>query len=211
METIDARHAWSLVRDGSHFQWYLLPLLLFVLYLYNEQAAAGRWHVVFGGLAFWLMDWISEIVNALIAHGSGFAPIWGTPGASAYVILIGLNVEISAMFAIMGLLAVRLLPQRRDLKWLGIGNRWLLAAVNAGLCVLVECWLNHIGVLTWEWRDWNAGRPWLIFFVGYLPFFLVAYRVHDMRARRSQIVAVGVLAAAVALALAVFGAILGWI
>jgi hypothetical protein len=206
-----AAQAWSLVRDASHFSWYVIPLLLLVIHAYGEQAAARRWNVVLAGLAFWLMDWINEIWNGLLFHFSGFAPAWATPGGSAYVILIGLNIEISFMFAIMGLYAVRALPADPKLKILGLNNRWLFAAVNSVLCVFVELWLNHIGALTWEWSGWNRGAPWLIWLIGYLPFFVVAYWVHDMRSTRKQLAVVGSLACAVIAALAAFGAILHWI
>jgi len=206
-----AAQAQAVLRDSSHFQWFVIPLLLLVIYAYGEQAAAKRWGVVLGGIAFWLMDWVNEIWNGLFFHFSGFAPVWGTPGSSAYVILIGLNIEITFMFAIMGLFAVRTLPADRTLRIFGINNRWLFACVNSVLCVIVEVWLNRIGALTWEWRGWNAGAPFLIWLVGYLPFFLVAYWVHDMASIKRQIATVGTLAGVVALALGIFGGAFGWI
>jgi hypothetical protein len=114
------------------------------------------------------------------------------------------------MFAIMGLYAMRTLPEDRAQKILGIDNRLALAVVNSVLCVGVEVVLNHIGALTWEWPWWNRGAPWLIFLVGYLPFFLVGYAVHDMRSRRRQVATVGALAGLVVGELVVFGG-LGWI
>ncbi|HJV02684.1 MAG TPA: hypothetical protein VJ752_19270 [Burkholderiaceae bacterium] len=206
-----AAQAQALVRNASHFQWYVIPLLLLVVQAYGEQAAARRWNVVLAGLAFWLMDWINEIWNGLLFHFSGFAPAWGTPGSSAYVILIGLNVEITFMFAIMGLYAVRMLPADARATILGINNRWVFAAVNSVLCVCVELWLNHIGALTWEWSGWNAGAPWLIWLVGYMPFFVVAYLVHDMRSRKRQLAVVSGLGATVAGSLGLFAGVLHWI
>lgn len=206
-----AAQAQALVRNASHFQWYVIPLLLLVIQAYGEQAAARRWNVVLAGVAFWLMDWINEIWNGLLFHFSGFAPAWGTPGSSAYVILIGLNVEITFMFAIMGLYAARMLPADANAKIFGINNRWVIAAVNSVLCVGVEYWLNHIGALTWEWSGWNVGTPWLIWLVGYMPFFVVAYLVHDMRSRKSQVAVVGGLGATVAGGLGLFAGVLHWI
>lgn len=175
MIATSAAQAQALVRDPSHFQWYVVAFLLLVVYAYGEQAAEKRWSVVLGGLAFWLMDWINEIGNGLLFHFSDFAPAWGTPGASAYVILIGLNIEITLMFAIMGLFAVRMLPADDKLKIFGLNNRWAIASANSILCVMVELWLNRIGALTWEWRGWNAGAPLLIWLIGYMPFYVVAY------------------------------------
>lgn len=211
MIAASAAAAQALVRDSSHFQWYVIPFLLLVVHAYTEQAAEGRWNVVLAGIAFWLMDWVNEIWNGLLFHFSGFAPAWGTPGGSAYVLLIGLNIEISFMFAIMGLVAVRMLPPDRSLKILGINNRWFMAAFSSVLCVIVEVWLNHIGALTWEWRGWSLGAPWLIWLLGYMPFFVVAYWVHDMGSRRRQLQVVGSLAGAVAVGLGLFAGVLGWI
>jgi len=211
MIAASAAQAQDLLRNPSHFQWYVIPLLLLVIYAYGEQAAARRWNVVLAGLAFWLMDWVNEIWNGLLFHFSGVAPAWATPGGSAYVILIGLNIEICFMFAIMGLYAARTLPADRSLSIAGFNNRWVLAAVNSVLCVIVEYALNSIGALTWEWPAWNRSAPWLIWLIGYLPFFLVAYWVHDMPSRPRQIAVVATLGIGVATALAVFGGMLGWI
>ncbi|MBV1775294.1 hypothetical protein KSF73_06160 [Burkholderiaceae bacterium DAT-1] len=211
MIAASAAQAQALLRDTSHFQWFVIPILLLVIHAYGEQIAERRWHVVLAGLAFWLMDWINEIANGLVFHFSGFAPLWGTPGSSSLVILIGLNIEITFMFAIMGLFAVRTLPADRQLKILGINNRWLLATVNSVLCVCVELWLNHIGALTWEWRGWNIWSPLPIWALGYMPFFIVAYKVHDMDNHRARIKLVASLAAIVIAGLAIFGGILGWI
>ena len=41
------------------------------------------------------MDWINEVVNALVLHFTDRAAIWTTTGDTSYQILIGLNVEIS--------------------------------------------------------------------------------------------------------------------
>lgn len=198
------------LRDPSTFQWYVIPFLLVVLYLYADNLAARRFNVVLGALAFWLMDWVNEIWNGLLAHFSQFAPAWGTPGPSAFQIFIGLNIEISFMFALMGLYAMRLLPEDRHQRILGIDNRLFLAVTNSIACVGVEIVLNRIGALSWDWRYWSTGAPWLVFLIGYLPFYLVGYWVHDLPDRRRQLMVVGGLAAGVLSAGVGFGA-LGWI
>jgi hypothetical protein len=211
MIAASAARAQSVLRDPSHFQWYVIPLLLLVFNAYAREAADKRWAVVLGGIAFWLMDWINEIWNGLLFHFSGFAPAWGTPGGSAYVILIGLNIEITLMFALMGLGFVSVLPADRKLKILGINNRWFLASGFSVLCVLVEYMLNHIGALTWEWRGWNRGAPFLIWLIGYMPFFVVAFWVYDMPSLKRQIATVGSIAGLVIAGLGIFGGVLGWI
>ncbi|RQH07057.1 hypothetical protein [Paraburkholderia dinghuensis] len=51
----------------------------------------------------------------------------------------------------------------------------------------MEVLLNCIGALTWEWRWWNLDAPWLIWLIGYMPFFMVAGWVHDMPSLKRQI------------------------
>ena len=88
-----ASQALSILRDGSHFQWYVIPLLTFVFYVYTVEAEKRNWNLVLAGLAFWGMDWFNEIVNGLVLRFTGYAPIWGEPGSTAFLILVGLNIE----------------------------------------------------------------------------------------------------------------------
>ncbi|MBI2382861.1 MAG: hypothetical protein HYV18_02170 [Gammaproteobacteria bacterium] len=206
-----AARALAILRDPAQFKWYAIPLFLLVLYVYAQQVQARRWPVVLGGLAFWFMDWINEIWNALVFHFSQFAPVWGAPGDTAGLILIGLNVEICLMFAVLGVTSVLLLPADRKLKILGINNRLLFAAVNSALAVAVECGLNAVGALTWEYAWWNTGFPYPVFLIGYMPFFLVAYWVHDRPSTGQQGLAVAMLGTVVAASLLLFGPVLGWI
>jgi hypothetical protein len=43
-----------------------------------------------------------------------------------------------------------------------------------------------VNALTWDYSWWSARAPWLIFLVGYLPFFLVSFRVHDLETVRRR-------------------------
>lgn len=203
--------ALALLRDPAPFQWYVIPLFLLALHVYALQIHQRNWSIVLGGLAFWCMDWINEIWNGLLFHFSGYAPAWAAPADTAYLILIGLNIEISLMFAVMGVTAMLTLPRDPMARMLGLNNRLVWASVNSALAVLIEIGLNRIGALTWEWPYWRSGFPWLIFLVGYLPFFLVGAWVHDMHSRRRQLATVAALAGVVVASLIVFGGVLGWI
>lgn len=209
--TQSAEQALSILRDGSQFQWYVIPLLLLVMYVYAQQASQGRWSVLLGGLAFWLMDWVNEIWNGLVFYFSGYAPVWGAPDDTAFLILIGLNVEIMLMFAVMGVTAMLTLPPDPQARILGVNNRWIWAAGNSAAAVAIEIWLNHIGALTWEWAYWRTGFPWLIFLIGYMPFFVVGAWVHDMQSRARQLVVVGGLGLSVTASLLLFIPVLGWL
>jgi len=199
-----AQQALALLRNGSHFQWYIIPLLLLVMYVYANEVEKKNWSLVLAGLAFWLMDWFNEIWNGLVFHFTGFAPVWGTPdNGSALVLLIGLNIEITFMFSIMGIVMCKMLPDK-NVKILGISNRWVFAVIGAILAVGIECLLNWVGALTWEYRWWNLGAPWLIWLIGYLPFFLVSYWVLDMKTMKSKLITVGVIAAVDIISLLIF-------
>lgn len=193
MPTDFAQQALDILRDGSQFQWYVIPLLAIVVYIYNSEIYERRWNLVFAGLAFWGADWINEIVNSIFFHINGRAPLWGAPGSTAFLILIGLNIEIMFMFSIAGIAWSKILLPDPKTKILGIPNRAFIAISGSIFCVIVEIWLNNINALTWDWPWWDANTPWLIFLFGYLWFFVVAFWVHDLNDIKRQAKVVGVL------------------
>lgn len=211
MPTQSAAQALKILRDGSQFQWYVIPLFALVVYVYAVEIERKRWDFVFAGLAFWGMDWFNEIWNGLVFHFAQYAPVWGAPGKTAFLILIGLNIEICFMFAIAGITFAKMLPADKQLRVLGIPNRLLFAVTGSIFCVLVEVLLNSVGALTWEYAWWNARAPWLIFLIGYLTFFLVSFWVFDMQSIKKQAKTVGAIFAVDIVGLVLFGAILGWI
>ena len=211
MPTEAAAQAQSILRDAGQFQWYVIPLFALVVYVYAAEIERRNWSLVFAGLAFWGMDWFNEIWNGLVFHFTGHAPVWGAPGDTAYLILIGLNIEICFMFAISGIVFAKMLPPDKHLKILGIPNRLALAVGGSIFCVFVEVLLNAAGALTWDYAWWRAGAPWLIFLIGYLPFFLVSFWVYDMETVRQKAIAVGAILGLDLAALVAFGTVLGWI
>jgi len=211
MPTESASQALRILRDGSQFQWYVIPLFAVVVYVYTVEIERRNWSLVFAGLAYWGMDWFNEIWNGLVFHFTQYAPVWGAPGKTAYLILIGLNIEICFMFAIAGVAFSKMLPRDRKAKVLGLPNRLFFAIAGSIFCVFVEVLLNAVGALTWDYTWWRAGVPWLIFLVGYLPFFLVAFWVFDMDSIRKKAITVGSILGFDLICLVVFGAILNWI
>ncbi len=210
--TESAARALALLRDGSHFQWYIIPLFALVVYVYANELERKNWSLILAGLAFWGMDWFNEIWNGLVFHFTGYAPVWGTPGnGSAFVILIGLNIEICFMFALAGITFSKMLPADKKLKIIGIPNRLLFAIAGSIFCVFVECLLNWVGALTWDYPWWSMGAPWLIFLIGYLPFFLMSFWVYDMEKLKSKLLTVGIILGFDILCLIVFMGIMKWI
>ncbi|MHA1732343.1 MAG: hypothetical protein ACTSU5_10380 [Promethearchaeota archaeon] len=211
MASESAEQALSILRDPSAFQWYVIPLLLVVIYIYAVEVEKKNWNGILAALAFYGMDWFNEVWNGLVFHFTQFAPVWGAPGKTAFLILIGLNIEITFMFAIMGVVATKFLAGRdKDEKILRIPNRLFMAVLGSVLCVVVELFLNAAGALTWDYPWWSARAPWLIFLIGYLTFWLVAYWVYDMESRRHQLLVLGTIWAVDLVSLAVFIP-LGWI
>jgi hypothetical protein len=71
--------------------------------------------------------------------------------------------------------------------------------------------LHAVGALTWDYSWWGVRAPWLIFLIGYLPFFLVAFWVFDMDSFRKKATTVGVIYAFDIICLILFLGILKWI
>lgn len=207
--TDHARQALELLRDSSQFKWYVIPLLLIVIYVYATEVERRNWNVFFAGLALWGVDLFNEIWNSLVFHATGRAPVWGATGPTAYQLLIGLNIEICFMFAIMGVAAAKMLPPK-ETQILGLPNRPILIAVNSAAAVGVEVLLNKAGVLTWDWSWWQPSFPFLIWLIGYVPFFAACFFVYDLPTVRAKAIAVGAILGVDAVAIAVFGA-LGWL
>lgn len=211
MPSESAARALAILRDPGQFQWFVIPLFALVVYVYAVEVERRNWSLFFAGLAFWGMDWFNEIWNALIFHFTQFAPAWGAPGQTAYLILIGLNIEICFMFAVAGITFAKMLPADPRQKVLGLPNRLFFALAGSAFCVFVEVLLNLAGALTWEYPWWNTGAPWLIFLLGYLPFFLVSFWVFDMATLRKKLTVVGTIYAVDVVGILLFGVALGWI
>jgi hypothetical protein len=205
------REAERLLRDPDQFKWYTVTLVAFVLYVYSVEVERRRWDIVFAGIALWLVDWFNEVVNALVLHFSHRAALWTVTGDTSYLILIGLTIEISFMFAIAGVVFVKMLPPDPRLRLLGVPNRLLLAVVFSCFCVFVEILLHATGYFHWEYWWWNVPFVPLIVVFGYLTFFLAAAYVYDLRDTRRQATVVGALAALVGAMILLFGPILEWI
>lgn len=205
-----SKQALSILRDPSTLQWYVIPLLALTFYVYANEIERKNWNLILAGLAFWGMDWINEIINSLILHFTEFAPLWCAPGKTAYLILVGLNIEIAFMFSISGIVWAKMLPKDKKLKILGINNRIFITIAGSIFSVIIEIFLNMADMLTWDYSWWNISTPWLIIIFGYMTFFVVAFWVYDMKTMKQKITIVGVIYTIVLLSVIVFGS-LGWI
>lgn len=208
--TEPTRQALELVRDGDQFKWYAVWMLVAVFWMYSVEIERRAWPVVAAALALWSADWINEILNSVFLELNDTAPFWATTGPTAYQIFVGLNIEISLMFAIFGLAYAKSLPADRDARVLGLNNRLALALMFSVLAVVIEVLLNQLDVLRWHWWWWDWPFVPLIVVFGYLWFFLAAAHAHDLPTDRARFRFVAMLAG-VAATLALVTGLLGWI
>jgi hypothetical protein len=182
-----------------------------VVWVYAVEVERRRFDIVLAGLAFWLMDWFNELANSAIHHASGEAPLWTVTGDTSYLILIGLTVEISLLFLVAGPAFVKQLPADRHMRILGVPNRVLLVFAFSCVCVLVEVFLESIGVFHWHYWWWDVPFVPLIVVFGYMTFFGIAAYVYDMGDdRRRQLRVIGALLAVDVVAAVGLG-IAGWL
>jgi len=198
------------LRSPDHFEWYLVPLLAFVIYVYTTEIEKRNWHAVLAGLLFAAAEFTWEILNALLLVLTDYAPLWSTPGDSAYVILVGLNIEIYMMFCVAGVVLFKMLPADRHRRIFGVPNRVLIPAALGLFCMFVEVLLNQWDALVWDWPFWNWPNVYLLFFGYTLPFLGIAW-VYDKLSLRTKAVALGVWLAVDIACWILFVNILHWI
>jgi len=198
--------ALSILRKGENFQWYVIALLALVVYVYVNEISKLNWKGIAAGLALYSVHWFYEILNGLIQHFSGNA-LWTVPTGTAFLILIGVGIELSFMFAIAGLVMSKLLPADPKLKLLGINNRLLFAIGNAAFFSIVEIFLTKTPAFVWIYPWWGA---FPVFITVYIPFFLAAFYCYDWKPK-TQITFIGIMAAIDALMMFVFAGVLKWI
>lgn len=203
--------ALAILRDPGNLQWYLIPFLAFVIYVYAVEIERRNWNVILAGLAFYGLEWALEIGNGLVLHFTGRSAVWTTPGDTAYLPLVGLTIEISMMFAVAGVVFAKLLPPDRRAKIFGIPNRWFFIVLNSVFCVLIEVILNRAGILVWEYSWWNFPNVLLIILIGYMPYMILSFWVHDHPKMQTKLITVSSLFAFDLAALGIFAGWLQWI
>lgn len=200
------QQALALLRQGAPFQWVIITLLALVVYVYFNEISKKNWKGVAAGLSLYMVHWFAEIVNALIQHFTGHA-LWTVPTGTAFLLLIGVGVELSLMFSIAGLVFSKLLPEDPKAKILGVNNRLFMAIANAAFFSIFEIFLAKTPAFVWVYPWWGA-LP--VFITVYIPFFVVSMYAYDWKPATQKRV-IGGLFALNALMLIVFAGILQWI
>lgn len=171
-----------LVRDPSNFQWTFIALLAVVFYVYWTEIRNKNYKAVIAGASLYAVHWFYEIMNAIIAHASGYA-LWTVSNAStSFVLLIGVSWELSMMFAIAGVISFKSLPDDRTKmlfaseKRKGISCKLSGALGMAFMFSVVEIFLAWTPAFIWVYKWWGA-IP--VFITTYIPFFLASNYVPD--------------------------------
>ena len=214
--TESARLALVGLRDFSTLQWYVVPLLALLFYVYvveiRSARTSGNWDAVIAGVTLFSADFVNESINGWVFAISGYSALWLAPGPTALRTLVGWNVEIMFMFAIAGILYYKSIDDSPAATVFGIPNRWFWALFYSAVSVLVELGLNKGGLLVWDYRWWNRGliEALPIFVFGYLWFYAAAKFAIERPTLRAK-VRVPVTLLAVAVALNIVGlCLLGW-
>ena len=214
--TESARLALVGLRDFSTLQWYVVPLLALLFYIYvveiRSARTSGNWDAVIAGVTLFSADFVNESINGWIFAISGYSALWLAPGPTALRTLVGWNVEIMFMFAIAGILYYKSIDDNAAATVFGMPNRWFWALFYSAVSVIVELGLNKGGLLVWDYRWWNHGLVEVlpIFVFGYLWFYLAAKFAIERRTLRAK-VRVPVVLFGIAVLLNVIGlGVLGW-
>jgi len=191
--TESARQALIGLRDFSTLQWYVVPLLALLFYIYvveiREARRTGNWDAVIAGVTLFGADFVNESINGWIFAISGYSALWLAPGPTALRTTIGWNVEIMFMFAIVGIIYYKSVDEDRAATVCGLPNRWFWALFYSAVSVLVELVLNKGGLLVWDYRWWNRGviEVLPIFVFGYLWFYLAAKFAIERQTLRAKV------------------------
>ena len=198
--------ALSILRSGQNFNFYVIFLLVLVLFIYFSEIKKKNWNAIAAGLALYMVHWFAEIINALWQPLTGHA-LWTIPTGTAFLILIGVGIELSLMFSIAGIAVSRLLPDDPNEDIIGFPNktgRIGVALANAALASIIEIFLVMTPAFVWVWEYWNA---FTVFIFVYIPFFFAAVYAFYWNPKKQKIF-IGSLALVNVILLIIFAGIL---
>lgn len=184
------------LRDLSMLKWYVIPLLAFVFYIYTreikEAKQTGNWDAVFAGVTIFGVDFFNETWNGWVMVLTDRSALWTAPGDTALRTMVGWNIEIMFMFSILGIVFYHSYSHDKDIRILGIPEKWAWAIGYSAFSVFIECFLNMGGHLVWEYPFWERSfhGVWLIFLFGYFHFFCAAIVVTGLKTIKAKGIAV---------------------
>lgn len=99
-----------------------------------------------------------------------------------------------------------LTPEEYKTKVKAILNRIGVIVFGSIAAVIIEILLNKCNVLTWEKPWWQPNFPFILFLIGYVPFYVAAVVIHDLP-RRWQLIGLGAILFVVVLLLIISGSL----
>ena len=174
------------LRNMELFQWYIIPLLVIVLFIYFTEIGKKNWRAIASGLMLYGIHWFVEIINAIIRPITGHA-LWTVPTGSAFIILVGVGIEISMMFSIAGIAASKILPENPKQKMFGLPAPLFVGISNALIASVLELFLVRTPTFVWVWPWWGFFQ---VFILVYIPFFCGATYAYYWKPKR-QIIVIG--------------------
>ncbi|MGV9198111.1 MAG: hypothetical protein ACOC44_09160 [Promethearchaeia archaeon] len=176
--------ALNILRSGENFQWYAIFLLVLVLFIYFSEIEKENWNGIAAGLMLYMIHWFVEIINGLVQQFLGHA-LWTVPTGTAYLLLVGVGIELSLMFSIAGLAMSKILPKDSQEKVGKIPKKLIIGIANAALASLIEIFLIMTPVFVWVWPWWNALT---VFILVYIPFFVGAAYAYYWERKKQKLV-----------------------
>jgi len=108
------------LRDLTTVEWYVIPLLAMVFYVYSVEIkkarASANWNAVLAGLALFGTDFLFETINGWVFHFTQYSALWTTPGDTALRTMVGWNIEIMFMFLLAGIIYYHTLSEQGNLS-----------------------------------------------------------------------------------------------
>lgn len=99
-----------------------------------------------------------------------------------------------------------LTPEEYKTKVKAILGRIGVIVVGSIAAVIIEILLNKCNVLTWEKPWWQPNFPFILFLIGYVPFYVAAVVIHDLP-RKWQLIGLGAILFVVVLLLIISGSL----
>lgn len=100
----------------------------------------------------------------------------------------------------------KLTPEEYKTKVKAILNRISVIVFGSIAAVIIEILLNKCNVLTWEKPWWQPNFPFILFLIGYVPFYVAAVVIHDLP-RKWQLIGLGAILFVVVLLLIISGSL----
>ena len=99
-----------------------------------------------------------------------------------------------------------LTPEEYKTKVKAILGRIGVIVFGSIAAVIIEILLNKCNVLTWEKPWWQPNFPFILFLIGYVPFYVAAVVIHDLP-RKWQLIGLGAILFVVVLLLIIAGSL----